>query len=311
MGILQRLFGNKKEPRSSQSSESSLNRPRMHDDVSVRAAGGAAHSVSRSPLLDFDSAAHVRKQERGRGLPYGAAGIESYNRLAAALKSVPAIDAGDPRLPAKRKQCSFTQMIDEVDFFLGQTVAGGSAVTPTIRDGVFVSTNNLAPGVGHEMAKVNDDSYLVWSAPHDSSPPSSVRAEEPRAAVADTPTIRRPAPSMTTTHPREAARFLLQEVLPALPELTDEQIRERHRDWSGGDGLIFRYGSVELLEPLVLAHFQALTRKARFEDIRIATEERWHCAFVKTFYSGMVNFLLVWKAADGVAVAATSEFPSR
>lgn len=183
MGLFDRLFGKKKQQPSQNIGEPSLSPGMGRSQAPTRATATPAPSASRSPLLSFDPLAQVRKQENQRGLRYGSAGVESYHRLSKALQSVPTLDAGDPRLPQKRKQCSFAEMIDEVDFFLGQSVAQGSVVTSEVRHGVFVKTS-----VGYEIAKVNDDCYLLWHGPHEPGAQPVAGAEKPPAPPA-APTV--------------------------------------------------------------------------------------------------------------------------
>jgi len=116
---------------------------------------------------------------------------------------------------------------------------------------------------------------------------------------------------MQITDPGEAVRLLFDDVAPRLRELTGEQIELYRRDWAGGEDLQLYTGSRQYVESLILPFFETLRWKLKFEGFVIELEERWQCAFVKTFYSGMVNFLLVWRSMDGFSVTATGYFPAR
>jgi hypothetical protein len=115
-----------------------------------------------SPLVGFDPFVYAHQQEKNRGLNYSNAGMETYRILANALRQIPALTATDTRIPKKTWPFSFEKMIDELDFHIGQSAAQGVVVPVTIRHGIFVYVDT-----NYEIAKLNDDSYLLWNGQHD------------------------------------------------------------------------------------------------------------------------------------------------
>jgi len=115
---------------------------------------------------------------------------------------------------------------------------------------------------------------------------------------------------MKTTDPLEAVRCLFNQIAPQAPQLSPTEVREHLRDWAGGDDAKLLSGSRQYVEPEVIAHFQALRLNFDFEFFRIEYEPRWRCVFAKSFYSGVVNFLLVWRQGDEFSVTATGDFPA-
>lgn len=103
---------------------------------------------------------------------------------------------------------------------------------------------------------------------------------------------------------KDAIRILFEKAMPHAPVLTHDQIIKYSRDWADGDAGL-HWGSQQEIEALVLRHFQSLEQKPRFEIFRIETNDRWMCVFATTFYSGVANFLLVWREENKFAVAHT------
>jgi MinD superfamily P-loop ATPase len=62
-------------------------------------------------------------------------------------------------------------MIDQIDFHLGQSAAGGNIMDSEVRHGIFVYTSHDT-----EIAKVDDNTYLLWNGRHD--PPGGVAAAQ-------------------------------------------------------------------------------------------------------------------------------------
>jgi hypothetical protein len=113
---------------------------------------------------------------------------------------------------------------------------------------------------------------------------------------------------MTTRNPSLAARHIFDEL--ALPELPDDEIRRRFRDWCGGHDIVLHTGSRAWVESLVGDHLQALSGKPWIEHFVVEHHGCWECAFVRSLYSGMANLMVVWRGTGHFAVAATGEFPA-
>ena len=145
-----------------------------------------------SPLAAFDPAGQALKKGRERGLSYGAAGIASYEGLCNALKAVTPVDANDSRLPATRRRYAFADLIEEMDFFLGQSAAQGTAWSYEILHGVFVHTSQgHDTSEGLEIAKVNDDMYWLWQGRHDPTGRQSAAMTKSAALAPETTEVDR------------------------------------------------------------------------------------------------------------------------
>ncbi len=134
------------------------------------AAGSAAASAAhnRSPLARLDPSVHHAQQEaNGRACMQ----VENYRDFLTALKSVPALDLTDPRLPSTVDKTlqSFSKMLGSVEFYLGQSLMNDQRITIKVRHDLFVYATNGDAGWPHEweIAKINDDGYLVWNFAHD------------------------------------------------------------------------------------------------------------------------------------------------
>ena len=141
------------------------------DSVQSKTAAGsvtARATPNPSPLASFDPTAYQgQKQAKGDFCMR----VENYREFVNALKRVPALDVNDPRLPSTVDKAlkSFSKMLSSVEFYLGQSSMNGKPITIRVRHDLFVSAGTGDSGWPHEweIAKVNDDGYLVWNFSHD------------------------------------------------------------------------------------------------------------------------------------------------
>jgi hypothetical protein len=150
---------------------------------------------------------------------------------------------------------------------------------------------------------VNSTSTSSHQSPSVASPSKPTinvsRSDAPKPAMAER--------QLVTRDPEEAASSLFGDMLPAAPLLARRDADRLFHDWAGSDtsALTLKRASVSECEALARKHFRQLSARSGFENIRLELNPRWQCVFVKTFYSGVVNFLLVWRYQDGCVIAHT------
>ena len=127
-------------------------------------------SDNLSPLASFDPAAY-QAQKQAKGDIYMR--VENYRDFLAALKTVPSLDLNDRRLPATVEKTAkpFSKMLREVEFYLGQNSMQGGRVMIEVHHGLFAYATDGQ--FEYEVAKINDDGYLVWSFVHDPDAPAT------------------------------------------------------------------------------------------------------------------------------------------
>lgn len=119
---------------------------------------------SASPLAQFDPAAHFQHKEARGDFRMR---LENYRSLVDALKTIPSLDVNDPRLPptVEKHAKSFSEMLHEVEFIPGQVVMQGGRVRVEVHHDLFAYITDGT--FEYEIAKLNDDAYLIWNFAHD------------------------------------------------------------------------------------------------------------------------------------------------
>ena len=119
---------------------------------------------SKGGLSTFDpSARYAEKTEAGDF----HLSVSTYRAFAETLTELPALAPSDPSLPGPeaRKEGGFEEMLDDVEFYPAQSAMQGSHIILEAHEGKFAYLATQS-GMGHRVAKVDDDRFIYWPFDH-------------------------------------------------------------------------------------------------------------------------------------------------
>ncbi len=115
-------------------------------------------------------------------------------------------------------------------------------------------------------------------------------------------------PMFRTESANEATRFIREEALPALPNLSEADAAALFGYWSEDGTAPSRHGSAEAMMAVIGVTLRAHTGREGFKAISISADLKRGCAMIVSIYGGVANLMPIWKRGSELLVGSSGGF---